>query len=136
MSSKIHGKSLRQSFKNCTIQGKNWLHCLQKGCTTITLADDAVSRSRLLLHSFKKPLITDLDSIKTHHYKGIKIHPYQTRSYIQCKNCPEIQPLRPKHIFECPAFTPIALNLGLTPLINPLQEIQNAPELSATFDGI
>ncbi|GFY46348.1 hypothetical protein TNIN_386631 [Trichonephila inaurata madagascariensis] len=69
-------------------------------CTTITLADaKAVVMSRLLPHSFKKPIITDSNSLriitstivrlKIHHCKDMKIHPDETRSYIQCK-CPEI----------------------------------------------
>ncbi|GFT62433.1 hypothetical protein TNCV_2899691 [Trichonephila clavipes] len=54
-------------------------------CTTSTLSDvNAVARSRLLLHFFKKPLITDFDfpriitsrvtRRRTHPYKCIKIH--------------------------------------------------------------
>ncbi|GFY68606.1 hypothetical protein TNIN_384921 [Trichonephila inaurata madagascariensis] len=102
-----------------------------------------MTRSRVLPHSFKKPLITDFDSprvitstiakLRTHHYKSMKTHSDKTRSYMQCKSCPEIQPLTPKLIFECPAFTPRALNLGLTLHLDPLQGIlygQGAPELT------
>ncbi|GFW08781.1 hypothetical protein TNCV_4299541 [Trichonephila clavipes] len=53
-------------------------------------------------------------------YKGVKIHPDETRSYIQYKNYSRIQPLSPEHIFECPTFTPRALKVGLTPLLDPL----------------
>ncbi|GFX46514.1 hypothetical protein TNCV_4549531 [Trichonephila clavipes] len=34
------------------------------------------------------------------------IHPDETRSYIQCDNCPGIQPLTPKHIFRVPSVHP------------------------------
>ncbi|GFT88512.1 hypothetical protein TNCV_262941 [Trichonephila clavipes] len=88
-------------------------------CTIITLAD-SVARSRLLTNSLKNPLIADLDSpriitfpiakLGTHHYKGIKIHPNEERFHAENKNCPEIQLLTPKHIFECPAFTQRVLN--------------------------
>ncbi|GFY40345.1 hypothetical protein TNIN_480391 [Trichonephila inaurata madagascariensis] len=78
-------------------------------CIIIILTDDyVVTRSRLLLHLFMKLLITDFDSpriitspiarLKTHHYKDKKIHPNETRSNIQSKNCREIQPLTTKHI--------------------------------------
>ncbi|GFY14830.1 hypothetical protein TNCV_648731 [Trichonephila clavipes] len=70
----------------------------------------------------------------------MKIHPEETRSY--AKNCPEIQPLTPKHTFECPDFIP-RLKLSLIPLMDSLKEIlyrQNALELAvvvvATFGGI
>ncbi|GFV91626.1 hypothetical protein TNCV_4761911 [Trichonephila clavipes] len=106
--------------------------CDDQPSTIITLADaKGVTRSRLLPHTFKKPLITDFDSpriiastitkLRIQHYKNIKVHPVETRSYIRCKNCPEIQQLKPKHIFEIPAFTPRTLKFGLNPFIDPLQ---------------
>ncbi|GFY53243.1 hypothetical protein TNIN_237701 [Trichonephila inaurata madagascariensis] len=89
-----------------------------------------MARSRLLTHFFQKLLSTNFDSLRiktstttrfrTHHYKGMKIHPDETRSYRECENCPEIKLLTPKHIFECPAFTPKALNVALIPLLEPL----------------
>ncbi|GFY64673.1 hypothetical protein TNIN_64131 [Trichonephila inaurata madagascariensis] len=83
-----------------------------------------------------RALITStITRLRTHHYKGMENHPDKTRSYIQCNNFSEIQPLTPKHIFQCPAFTPRALSLGLTPLMDPLQDIlynQNTPELALT----
>ncbi|GFU71682.1 hypothetical protein TNCV_3036221 [Trichonephila clavipes] len=55
---------------------------------------------------------------QTHHYKGMKIHPDKTVSYIQSKNYPEIHPLTQNHIFERPAFSPRALKLAQTPIMN------------------
>ncbi|GFU66078.1 hypothetical protein TNCV_4480241, partial [Trichonephila clavipes] len=72
-----------------------------KPCTVITFGDgNTLARSRLSPYSFKKPLITDFNStritasiiarLRTHHQKGMEIHSYETRPYIQCKRCPEI----------------------------------------------
>jgi ribonuclease HI len=102
-------------------------------CTTITLADaNAVAKHRLLPHSFKKPLITDFDCpriltstitrLRTNHYKGMKILPDKTRTYIPCKNCTDAQ-LNPDHILECPALTPHILQLGMVPLASELREV-------------
>ncbi|GFV01529.1 hypothetical protein TNCV_2961231 [Trichonephila clavipes] len=81
------------------IEGNECVHSLAKEatghgqpCIIITLADaNAVARSRLLPHSFKKSLLADFDSpriikstiarLRSHHYKGIKIHPGGIRSY-------------------------------------------------------
>ncbi|GFX00563.1 hypothetical protein TNCV_2235701 [Trichonephila clavipes] len=89
-------------------------------------------------------LITDFDSpriilstivrLRTHHYKDMGIDLDEARSFVQCKNCPEIQLLTPKHIFEFPAFHPSALKFSLILLMVSLQEIlfsQNASELAA-----
>ncbi|GFY38368.1 hypothetical protein TNIN_464181 [Trichonephila inaurata madagascariensis] len=56
----------------------------------------------------------------------MEIHTDKTRSYIWCKNCPEIQPLTPKHIFECPGFSPKALKQALIPLMDSLQEMRSS----------
>ncbi|GFV32651.1 hypothetical protein TNCV_441431 [Trichonephila clavipes] len=52
-------------------------------------------------HTFKKPLVTEFDCpriitstiarLRTEHLKGMKIHPDKTRSYVQCKHCPDLQ---------------------------------------------
>ncbi|GFX57243.1 RNase H domain-containing protein [Trichonephila clavipes] len=85
---------------------------IEHKCTTITLDDaNAVAKHRIMNHTFKKPLVTEFDCpriitstiarLRTEHLKGMKIHPDKTRSYVQCKHCPDLQ-LTPNHILECP----------------------------------
>ncbi|GFV76992.1 hypothetical protein TNCV_690621 [Trichonephila clavipes] len=66
---------------------------------------------------------------------GMKIHSDETRYDIQSKNYTEIQSVTPKQIFLCPAFSPRALKLGLTPLMDPLQEILYSSGLQTVFHG-
>ncbi|GFY15930.1 uncharacterized protein TNCV_1285751 [Trichonephila clavipes] len=66
--------------------------------------------------------------LRANHYKGITVHSDETRCNIQQKkkkkkNCSEIQPLTPNHIFVFLAFPLKALKLGLIPLKKLLQEI-------------
>ncbi|GFU11942.1 hypothetical protein TNCV_1484081 [Trichonephila clavipes] len=76
----------------------------------ITLDDaNAVAKHRIMNHTFKKPLVTEFDCpriitstiarLRTEHLKGMKIHPDKTRSYVQCKHCPDLQ-LTPNHILN------------------------------------
>ena len=99
-------------------------------CTAIMLKDaNAVAKLRLLPHSFKKPLITDFDCpriltstiarFRMGHFKGMRIFPDKTRTYIPCKNCTDTL-LTPDHIPECSALTPHILQLGLVPLASEL----------------
>ncbi|GFS84960.1 RNA-directed DNA polymerase from mobile element jockey [Trichonephila clavipes] len=80
---------------------------IEHKCTTITLDDaNAVAKHRIMNHTFKKPLVTEFDCpriitstiarLRTEHLKGMKIHPDKTRSYVQCKHCPDLQ-LTPNH---------------------------------------
>ncbi|CAL1276837.1 unnamed protein product [Larinioides sclopetarius] len=107
--------------------------------TTITLADvKAVAKHRLLPHSFNKHLITDIDCpriltsiitrLRTNHYKGMKILPDKTRTYIPCKNCTDAQ-FTPDRILECPALTPHILRLGVVPLVSELREVLYSTEV-------
>ncbi|GFW42395.1 probable RNA-directed DNA polymerase from transposon BS [Trichonephila clavipes] len=82
---------------------------IEHKCTTITLDDaNAVAKHRIMNHTFKKPLITEFDCpriitstiarLRTEHLKGMKIHPDKTRSYVQCKHCPDLQLTRQSHL--------------------------------------
>ncbi|GFX17131.1 hypothetical protein TNCV_4266571 [Trichonephila clavipes] len=76
-------------------------------------------------HTFKKPLVTEFECpriitspiarLRTEHLKGRKIHPDKTRSYVQCKHCPDLQ-LTPNHILECPTVATKLLKRGMVPL--------------------
>ncbi|GFY17942.1 ribonuclease H [Trichonephila clavipes] len=115
------------------------LEAIIKGDTNITSAisvlienANAVANYKLLPHRYKKPLIVDFDcsrnvtsiiaSLRTGHFKGMKISSDKTRTYISCKNCTEVQ-LTPDHILECPPFTPFIIRLGMVPLASELREI-------------
>ncbi|GFU67479.1 hypothetical protein TNCV_1599611 [Trichonephila clavipes] len=74
--------------------------------------------------------------------RGIKIHPDKTRSYVQCKHCPDLQ-LTPNHILEYPTVATRLLKIGMVPLRDSLREIlynPDAPRIAEavikTFDGI
>ncbi|GFW26885.1 retrovirus-related Pol polyprotein from transposon 412 [Trichonephila clavipes] len=122
-------------------------------CTTITLDDaNAVAKHRIMNHTFKKPLVTEFDCrriitstiarLRTEHLKGMKIHPDKTRSYVQCKHCPDLQ-LTPNHILECPTVATKLLKMGMVPLRDSLWELLYSPDapriaeaVIKTFDGI
>ncbi|GFW14720.1 hypothetical protein TNCV_1561831 [Trichonephila clavipes] len=76
------------------------------------------------------------------HIKGMKIHPDKTRSYVQCKHCPDLQ-LTPNHILECPTVATKLLKMGMVPLRDSLRELLYSPDFPRiaeakikTFDGI
>ncbi|GFU27646.1 putative DD41D transposase [Trichonephila clavipes] len=80
--------------------------------------------------------------LRTEHLKGIKTHPDKTRSYVQCKHCPDLQ-LTPNHILECPTVATKLLKMGMVPLRDSFREllyIPDAPRIAEavikTFDGI
>ncbi|GFV43949.1 RNA-directed DNA polymerase from mobile element jockey [Trichonephila clavipes] len=80
--------------------------------------------------------------LRTKHLKGMKIHPDKTRSYVQCKQCPDLQ-LTPNHILECPTVATKLLKMGMVPLRDSLRELLYSPDASRiaeavikTFDGI
>ncbi|GFW81194.1 hypothetical protein TNCV_4805621 [Trichonephila clavipes] len=104
---------------------------------TITLDDaNAVAKHRIMNHTFKKPLVTEFDCpriitstiarLRTEHLKGMKIHPDKTRSYVQCKHCPDLQ-LTPNHILECPTVATKLLKMGMVPLRDSLRELPVQP---------
>ncbi|GFY10853.1 RNase H domain-containing protein [Trichonephila clavipes] len=73
---------------------------------------------------------------------GMKIHPDKTRSYVQCKHCPDLQ-LTPNHILECPTVATKLLKMGMVPLRDSLRELLYSPDapriaeaVIKTFDGI
>ncbi|GFW39672.1 uncharacterized protein TNCV_3188431 [Trichonephila clavipes] len=77
-----------------------------------------------------------------HKIKGKKIHPDKTRSYVQCKHCPDLQ-LTPNHILECPTVATKLLKMGMVPLRDSLRELLYSPDapriaeaVIKTFDGI
>ncbi|GFS60771.1 RNA-directed DNA polymerase from mobile element jockey [Trichonephila clavipes] len=79
---------------------------------------------------------------RTEHLKGMKIHPVNTRSYVQCKHCPDLQ-LTPNHILECPTVATKLLKMGMVPLRDSLRELLYSPDapriveaVIKTFDGI
>ncbi|GFS89689.1 hypothetical protein TNCV_3787311 [Trichonephila clavipes] len=126
---------------------------IEHKCTTITLDDaNAVAKHRIMNHTFKKPLVTEFDCpriitstiarLKNEHLKGMKIHPDKTRSYVQCKHCPDLQ-LTPNHIVECPTVATKLLKMGMVPLRDSLRELLYSPDapriaeaVIKTFDGI
>ncbi|GFW72714.1 hypothetical protein TNCV_3799411 [Trichonephila clavipes] len=72
----------------------------------------------------------------------MKIHPDKTRSYVQCKHCPDLQ-LTPNHILECPTVATKLLKMGMVPLRDSLWELLYSPDapriaeaVIKTFDGI
>ncbi|GFT36223.1 uncharacterized protein TNCV_4778511 [Trichonephila clavipes] len=80
--------------------------------------------------------------LRTEHLKGMKIHPDKTRSYVQCKHCPDLQ-LTPNHILECPNVATKLLKMGMVPLRDSLRELLYSPDapriaeaVIKTFDGI
>ncbi|GFW09255.1 hypothetical protein TNCV_2102091 [Trichonephila clavipes] len=93
---------------------------IEHKCTTITLDDaNAVAKHRIRNHTFKKPLVTEFDCpriitstiarLRTEQLKGMKIHTDKTRSYVQCKHCPDLQ-LTPNHILKCPTVATVTKN--------------------------
>ncbi|GFU14095.1 RNase H domain-containing protein [Trichonephila clavipes] len=126
---------------------------IEHKCTTITLDDaNAVAKHRIMNHTFKKPLVTEFDcpriitstiaKLRTEHLKGMKIHRDKTRSYVQCKHCPDLQ-LTPNHILECPTVATKLLKMGMVPLRDSLRELLYGPDapriaeaVIKTFDGI
>ncbi|GFU57435.1 RNase H domain-containing protein [Trichonephila clavipes] len=126
---------------------------IEHKCTTITLDEaNAVAKHRIMNHTFKKPLVTEFDCpriitstiarLRTEHLKGMKIHPDKTRSYVQCKHCPDLQ-LTPNHILECPTVATKLLKMGMVPLRDSLWELLYSPDapriaeaVIKTFDGI
>ncbi|GFT00988.1 RNase H domain-containing protein [Trichonephila clavipes] len=126
---------------------------IEHKCTTITLDDaNPVAKHRIMNHTFKKPLVTEFDCpriitstiarLRTEHLKGMKIHPDKTRSYVQCKHCPDLQ-LTPNHILECPTVATKLLKMGMVPLRDSLWELLYSPDapriaeaVIKTFDGI
>ncbi|GFX04199.1 RNase H domain-containing protein [Trichonephila clavipes] len=80
--------------------------------------------------------------LRTEHFKGMKIHPDKTRSYVKCKHCPDLQ-LTPNHILKCPIVATKLLKMGMVPLRDSLREILYSPDapriaeaVIKTFDGI
>ncbi|GFV55797.1 hypothetical protein TNCV_2603181 [Trichonephila clavipes] len=80
--------------------------------------------------------------LRTELLKGMKIHPDKTRSYVQCKHCPDLQ-LTPNHILECPTVATKLLKMGMVPLRDSLRELLYSPDapriaeaVIKTFDGI
>ncbi|GFX99205.1 hypothetical protein TNCV_2493861 [Trichonephila clavipes] len=67
----------------------------------------------------------------------MKIHPDKTRSYVQCKHCPDLQ-LTPNHILECPTVATKLLKMGMS--LRELLYSPDAPRIAEavikTFDGI
>ncbi|GFT74486.1 RNase H domain-containing protein [Trichonephila clavipes] len=121
--------------------------------TAITLDDaNAVAKHIIMNRTFKKTLVTEFDCpriitstiarLRTEQLKGMKIHPDKTRSYIQCRDCPDLQ-LTPNHIFECPTVATKLLKMGMVPLRDSLREILYSPDAPRiaeaaikSFDGI
>ncbi|GFX45104.1 hypothetical protein TNCV_3431521 [Trichonephila clavipes] len=87
-------------------------------------------------------IVKSIARLRPEHFKGMKIHPDKTRSYVQCKHCPDLQ-LTPNHILECPTIATKLLKMGMVPLRDSLREILYSPDapriaeaVIKTFDGI
>ncbi|GFU71851.1 RNase H domain-containing protein [Trichonephila clavipes] len=111
---------------------------IDRKCTIITLDDaNTVAKHRIMNHTFKKTLVTEFDCpriiiftiarLRTEHLKCMKIHPDKTRSYVQCKHCPDLQ-LTPNHLLECPTVATKLLKIGMVPLRDSLLEILYSPD--------
>ncbi|GFV44274.1 RNase H domain-containing protein [Trichonephila clavipes] len=113
--------------------------------TTITPLHHAVAKHRIMNHTFKKPLVTEFDCpriitstiarLRTEHFKGMKIHPDKTRSYVQCKQCPDLQ-LTPNHILEYPIVATKLLKLGMVPLRDSLRELLYSPDAPRIAEAV
>ncbi|GFW90728.1 hypothetical protein TNCV_2417251 [Trichonephila clavipes] len=57
----------------------------------------------------------------------MKIHQDKTRSYVQCKHCPDLH-LALNHILECPTVATKLLKMGMVPLRDSLHEILYNPD--------
>ncbi|GFW91904.1 hypothetical protein TNCV_4080641 [Trichonephila clavipes] len=77
-------------------------------------------------------------------YSSQMIHPDKTRSYVQCKHCPDLQ-LTPNHrpSMECPTIATKLLKMGMVSLRDSLRKLLNSPDapriaeaVIKTFDGI
>ncbi|GFV83026.1 RNase H domain-containing protein [Trichonephila clavipes] len=119
---------------------------IEHKCTSITLDDaNAVAKHRIMNHTFKKPLVTEFDCpriitstivrLRTEHLKGMKIHPDKTRSYVQCKHCPDLQ-LTPNHILECPTVATNLLKMGMVPLRDSLRELLYSPDAARIAEAV
>ncbi|GFV25166.1 RNase H domain-containing protein [Trichonephila clavipes] len=112
-------------------------------CDIITLLEHLHNkRKSCILQWIPAHVNIEVARLRTKHLKGMKIHPDQTRSYVQCKHCPDLQ-LTPNHIFECPTVATKLLQMGMVPLRDSLPELlysPNAPRIAEalikTFDGI
>ncbi|GFU68268.1 hypothetical protein TNCV_833951 [Trichonephila clavipes] len=63
----------------------------------------------------------------------MKIPPDKTRSYVQCKHCPDLQ-LTPNHILEC--STTKLLKMGMVPLRNQLRELLYSPDAPRIAEAV
>ncbi|GFV26476.1 hypothetical protein TNCV_3361291 [Trichonephila clavipes] len=65
----------------------------------------------------------------------MKIHPDKTRSYVQCKRCPDLQ-LTPNHILECPTVATKLLKMGMVPLRDSLRELLYSPDAPRIAEAV
>ncbi|GFV17555.1 hypothetical protein TNCV_2385281 [Trichonephila clavipes] len=65
----------------------------------------------------------------------MKIHPDKTRSYVQCKHCPDLQ-LTPNHILECPTVATKLLKMGMVPLRDSLRELLYSPDAPRIAEAV
>ncbi|GFX82391.1 hypothetical protein TNCV_2870721 [Trichonephila clavipes] len=124
---------------------KSFMFGLNK--TEIKTMTDILSR-----YKFRDSHVTEFDCpriitstiarLRTEHLKGMKIHPDKTRSYVQCKHCPDLQ-LTPNHILECATVSRKLLKMGMVPLRDSLRELLYSPvapriaeAMIKIFDGI
>ncbi|GFX31874.1 RNase H domain-containing protein [Trichonephila clavipes] len=116
------------------------LHNKRKSC----ILQQIPAHVNIVVTEFDCPRIitSTVARLRTKHLKGMKIHPDKTRSYVQCKHCPDLQ-LTPNHILECPTVATKLLQMGMVPLRDSLPELlysPNAPRIAEalikTFDGI
>ncbi|GFW72164.1 RNase H domain-containing protein [Trichonephila clavipes] len=73
--------------------------------------------------------------LRTEHLTGMKIHPDKTRSYVQCKHCPDLQ-LTPNHILECPTVATKLLKMGMVPLRDSLRELLYSPDAPRIAEAV
>ncbi|GFX42008.1 RNase H domain-containing protein [Trichonephila clavipes] len=120
------------------------LHNKRKSCNGSCNMRMNVHMSTLRVTEFDCPRVitSTIARLRTEHLKGMKIHPDKTRSYVQCKHCPDLQ-LTPNHILECSTVATKLLKMGLVPLRDSLRELLYSPDapriaeaVIKTFDGI
>ncbi|GFV16840.1 reverse transcriptase domain-containing protein [Trichonephila clavipes] len=78
------------------------------------------------------PDASTIARLRTEHLKGMKIDPDKTRSYVQCKHCPDLQ-VTSNHILECPTVATKLLKMGMVPLRDSLWDFlctNDAPRIA------
>ncbi|GFT79154.1 RNase H domain-containing protein [Trichonephila clavipes] len=61
--------------------------------------------------NYSREITTSKTRPRTKYFKGMKILPAGSRSYVECRRCPGM-PLDPKHRFSCPSIVGALFKIG------------------------